>query len=78
MSQVAKSLSALDRAFLAILVLELEAMVIRLFRQFKLAGVYGDRRTVRLGIQAEFMEKLNSRNSLEVTAIKPSATRLAV
>jgi hypothetical protein len=31
MSQVAKSASALERAFLAILVLELEAMVVRLF-----------------------------------------------
>src|SRR5260370_34512465 len=30
MSQVAKSVSALERAFLAILVLELEAMVVRL------------------------------------------------
>jgi hypothetical protein len=35
MSHVAKSASALERAFLAILVLELEAMVVRLFRQFK-------------------------------------------
>jgi hypothetical protein len=48
MSQVAKSASALDRAFLAMLVLELVAMVIRLFRPFKLAGVHGDRWTVRI------------------------------
>jgi hypothetical protein len=44
MSQVAKSASALERAFLAMLLLELEAMAVRLFRQFKLAGVHGDRR----------------------------------
>jgi hypothetical protein len=50
MSQVAKSVSALERAFLAILVLELEAMVVRLFRPLKLAGVHGDRWTVLLGI----------------------------
>jgi hypothetical protein len=37
------------RAFLAILVLELEDMVVRLFRPPKL-GVHGDRWTVRLGI----------------------------
>jgi hypothetical protein len=48
MSQVAKSASALERAFLAILVLELEAMVVRLVRPLKLAGVHGDRWTVRL------------------------------
>jgi len=48
MSQVAKSASALERAFLAILVLELEAIVVRLFRPLKLAGVHGDRWTVRL------------------------------
>ncbi|MET4492704.1 hypothetical protein ABIA94_008310 [Bradyrhizobium sp. LA7.1] len=39
MSQVAKSASAFVRAFLAILVLELEAMVVRLVRPPKLAGV---------------------------------------
>ena len=50
MSQVAKSASALVRAFLAILVLELEDMVVRLVRPPKLAGVHGDRWTVRLGI----------------------------
>jgi hypothetical protein len=43
MSQVAKSASALERAFLAILVLELEAMVVRLVRPLKLAGAHGDR-----------------------------------
>ena len=48
MSQVAKSASAFARAFLAILVLELDDMVVRLFRP-KLAGVHGDRWTVRLG-----------------------------
>jgi hypothetical protein len=53
MSQVAKSASALERAFLAILVLELEAMVVRLFRPLKLAGVHGDRWTVRLGISID-------------------------
>ena len=50
MSQVAKSASAFVRAFLAILALELEDMVIRLFRPLKLAGVHGDRWIVRLGI----------------------------
>jgi hypothetical protein len=47
MSQVAKSASAFERAFLAIL--ELEAMVVRL-HSLKLAGVHGDRWTVRLDI----------------------------
>src|SRR3981189_1008639 len=49
MSQVAKSVSALERAFLAMLVRELEAIVVRLFRPLKLAGVHGDPWTVRLG-----------------------------
>src|SRR6266478_5182307 len=49
MSQVAKSASAFVRAFLAILVLE-EDMVVRLVRPPKLAGVHGDRWTVRFGI----------------------------
>jgi hypothetical protein len=53
MSQVAKSVSALERAFLAILVLELEAMVVRLFRPLKFAGVDRDRWTVRLGISID-------------------------
>jgi hypothetical protein len=53
MSQVAKSASAFVRAFLAILVLELEDMVVRLFRPPKLAGVHGDRWTVRLGISVD-------------------------
>jgi hypothetical protein len=53
MSQVAKSASAFVRAFLAILVLELEDMVVRLFRPPKLAGVRGDRWTVRLGISID-------------------------
>ena len=48
MSQVAKSASAFVRAFLAILVLELGDMVVRLVRPPKLAGVHGDRWTVRL------------------------------
>src|ERR1700726_3190396 len=48
MSQVAKSASALERAFLAML--ELEAMEVRLFSPAKLAGVRGVRWTVRLGI----------------------------
>ena len=47
MSQVAKSASALERAFLAIL--ELEAMVVRLFRSLKLADIHGDGWTVRQG-----------------------------
>src|SRR5258707_9325543 len=51
MSQVAKSASAFVRAFLAILVLELEDMVVRLVRPPKLAGVHGYRWTVRLGIR---------------------------
>jgi len=53
MSQVAKSASALVRAFLAILVLELEDMVVRLVRPPKLAGVHGDRWTVRLSISVD-------------------------
>src|SRR5216684_3698910 len=53
MSQVAKSASAFVRAFLAILVLELEDMVVRLVRLPKLAGVHGDRWTVRLGISVD-------------------------
>jgi hypothetical protein len=53
MSQVAKSASAFVRAFLAILVLELEDMVVRLVRPPKLAGVHGYRWTVRLGISLE-------------------------
>src|SRR5580765_1126682 len=47
MSQVAKSASAFVRAFLAILVLELEDIVVRLVRPPKLADVHGDRWTVR-------------------------------
>jgi len=53
MSQVAKSASAFLRAFLAILVLELEDMAVRLVRRPKLAGVHGDRWTVRLGISID-------------------------
>jgi hypothetical protein len=53
MSQVAKSASALVRAFLAILVLELEDMLVRLFRPPKFAGVHGYRWTVRLGISVD-------------------------
>jgi hypothetical protein len=53
MSQVAKSASAFVRAFLAILVLELEDMVVRLVRRPKLAGVHGYRWTVRLGISVD-------------------------
>src|ERR1700730_1573790 len=48
MSQVAKSASAFVRAFLAILVLELEDMVVRLVRTPKLVNVHGDRWTVRM------------------------------
>ena len=53
MSQVAKSASAFVRAFLAILVLELEDMVVRLVRPPKLADVHGYRWTVRLGISVD-------------------------
>jgi hypothetical protein len=53
MSQVAKSASALVRAFLAILVLELEVMVVRLAGTPKFARVYAYHWTVRLGISAE-------------------------
>jgi hypothetical protein len=53
MSQVAKSASAFVRAFLAILVLELEDMVVRLVRRPKLAAVHGDRSTVRLDISVD-------------------------
>src|SRR6516164_7270072 len=50
MSQVTKSASAFVRAFLAILMLELEDMVVRLVRPPKLASVHGYRWTVRLCI----------------------------
>src|SRR5262249_56377001 len=53
MSQVAKSASAFVRAFLAMLVLELEDMVVRLVRPPKLAGVHGYRWSVRLGISVD-------------------------
>jgi hypothetical protein len=53
MSQVAKSASAFVRAFLAIMVLELEGMVVRLVRPLKLAGVHGYRWTLRLGISVD-------------------------
>jgi hypothetical protein len=53
MSQVAKSASAFVRAFLAILALELEDMVVRLVRRPKLVGVHGYRWTVRLGISVD-------------------------
>ena len=46
MSQVAKSASAFVRAFLAILVLEVEDMVVRLVGLPKLADVHGYRWTV--------------------------------
>ena len=69
MSQVAKSASAFVRAFLAILVLELEDMVVRLVRPPKLAGVHGDRWTVRLGISVAGI--LRKRAELAV-ALPPS------
>jgi hypothetical protein len=53
MSQVAKSASAFVRAFLAILVLELEDMMVRLVRRPKLAAVHGYRWTVRFGISVD-------------------------
>jgi hypothetical protein len=53
MSQVEKSASAFVRAFLAILVLELEDMVVRLVRPPKFAGVDGYRWTVRLGFSVD-------------------------
>ena len=52
MSQVAKSAAAFVRAFLPILVLELEDMVVRLVRSPKLARVHGDRWTVRMDLRA--------------------------
>ena len=67
MSQVAKSASALVRAFLAILVLELEDMVVRLVRLPKLAGVHGDRWTVRLGISVARI----LRKQAELAAVMP-------
>src|ERR1700733_3484940 len=53
MSQMAKSASAFARAFLAILVLELEDMVVQLVRPPKLVGVHGDRWTVRIRVWHE-------------------------
>jgi hypothetical protein len=53
MSQVAKSASAFVRAFLAIPALELDDMVVRLFRPLKLACVHGDRWTVYMGISVD-------------------------
>src|SRR5882672_389746 len=61
MSQVAKSASAFVRAFLAILVLELEDMVVRLVCPPKLAGVHGDRWTVRTSGFGTFETCRNSR-----------------
>src|SRR4030081_2077323 len=61
MSQVAKSASAFVRAFLAILVLELEDMVVRLVYPPKLAGVHGDRWTVRTSRFGTFETRRNSR-----------------
>ena len=57
MSQVAKSASAFVRAFLAILVLELEDMVFPIGSRSKLAGVHGDRWTVRLGISVARIQR---------------------
>src|SRR6266576_3863639 len=53
MSQVAISSSAFVRSFLAMLVLELDVMVVRLVRPPILAGVDADRWTVRLGISVD-------------------------
>jgi hypothetical protein len=68
MSQVAKSASAFVRAFLAILVLQLEDMVVRLVRPPKLAGVHGDRWTVRSPGLAltDYSQRLSARRVLEV------------
>ena len=72
MSQVAKSASAFVRAFLAILVLELEDMVVRLYRPPKLADVHRDRWTVRLAISVEVvLRNGNAPESLVATARDP-------
>jgi hypothetical protein len=73
MSQVAKSASAFVRAFLAILVLELEDMVVRLVRPPKLAGVHGDRWTVRLGISVAGI----LRKRAELAAVLPPSLQVA-
>ena len=72
MSQVAKSASAFVRAFLAILVLELEDMVVRLVCPPKLAGVHGDRWTVRLGISVARIE----RKRAELAAVRPPSLQV--
>src|SRR5215471_188299 len=64
MSQVTKSASAFVRAFLAILVLELEDMVVRLVRPPKLASVHGYRWTVRLGYLGKLVQRLDRRDVL--------------
>jgi hypothetical protein len=66
MSQVAKSASAFVRAFLAILVLELEDMVVRLVGPPKLAGVHGYRWTVRSGVS-----RLTSRRRISGWLLAP-------
>jgi hypothetical protein len=72
MSQVAKSASAFVRAFLAILVLELEDMLVRVYRPPKLADVHGDRWTVRLAISVEVvLHNGNAPESLVATARDP-------
>ena len=72
MSQVAKSASAFVRAFLAILVLELEDMVVRLVRPPKLAGVHGYRWTVRLGISVARIQ----RKRAELAAVLPPSLQV--
>jgi hypothetical protein len=70
MSQVAKSASAFERAFLAILVLEFEDMMVRLVRPHRLAGVHGDRWTARLGISVARI----LRKRAELAAVRPGTS----
>ena len=72
MSQVAKSASAFVRAFLAILALELEDMVVRLVRPPKLVNVHGDRWTVRLGISVAHI----LRKRAELAAVLPPSLQV--
>ena len=66
MSQVAKCASAFVRAFLAILVLELEDIVVRLVRPPKLVNVHGDRWTVRM---SGFVDPKQTNRDLIVLAL---------
>ena len=76
MSQVAKSVSALERAFLAIL--ELEGIEIRLFRRLKLASFDGNHRTHRSGYQLTSVAFRLLRGDLTLPPLKRIVINLSV